>query len=50
MQQEKYGGFFKKRASEKKPSARLIDRPMRPLFVEGFKHEVLVMGQYYPMT
>ncbi len=51
--QEKYyaagkvpGGFFKREArpSEKETlTARLIDRPMRPLFVEGFKHEVLVM-------
>merc|ERR1711965_497762 len=51
--QEKYyaagkipGGFFKRgaRPSEKETlTARLIDRPMRPLFAEGFKHEVLVM-------
>ncbi len=51
--QEKYyaagkipGGFFKREArpSEKETlTARLIDRPLRPLFVEGFKHEVLVM-------
>ena len=51
--QEKYyaagkipGGFFKREArpSEKETlTARLIDRPMRPLFVDGFKHEVLVM-------
>ena len=51
--QEKYyaagkipGGFFKREArpSEKETlTARLIDRPMRPLFAEGFKHEVLVM-------
>ncbi len=51
--QEKYyaagkipGGFFKREArpTEKETlTARLIDRPMRPLFVEGFKHEVLVM-------
>ncbi|MEM8555577.1 MAG: polyribonucleotide nucleotidyltransferase, partial [Pseudomonadota bacterium] len=51
--QEKYyaagkipGGFFKREArpSEKETlTARLIDRPMRPLFVSGFKHEVLVM-------
>ncbi|OOY32078.1 polyribonucleotide nucleotidyltransferase [Thioclava sp. F36-6] len=51
--QEKYyaagkvpGGFFKREArpSEKETlTARLIDRPCRPLFVEGFKHEVLVM-------
>ncbi|MDF1620335.1 polyribonucleotide nucleotidyltransferase [Pseudothioclava nitratireducens] len=51
--QEKYyaagkvpGGFFKREArpSEKETlTARLIDRPCRPLFVEGFKNEVLVM-------
>ena len=51
--QEKYyaagkipGGFFKREArpTEKETlTARLIDRPMRPLFVEGFKHDVLVM-------
>ncbi|WP_116133078.1 polyribonucleotide nucleotidyltransferase [Tropicimonas sp. IMCC34043] len=51
--QEKYyaagkvpGGFFKREArpSEKETlTARLIDRPIRPLFVKGFKHEVLVM-------
>jgi len=51
--QEKYyaagkvpGGFFKREArpSEKETlTARLIDRPIRPLFVPGFKNEVLVM-------
>ena len=51
--QEKYyaagkvpGGFFKgeARPTEKETlTARLIDRPIRPLFVDGFKHEVLVM-------
>ncbi|MDT1062799.1 polyribonucleotide nucleotidyltransferase [Paracoccus sp. CPCC 101403] len=51
--QEKYyaagkvpGGFFKREArpSEKETlTARLIDRPCRPLFAPGFKHEVLVM-------
>ncbi|MDD8024309.1 MAG: polyribonucleotide nucleotidyltransferase [Paracoccaceae bacterium] len=51
--QEKYyaagkvpGGFFKREArpSEKETlTSRLIDRPCRPLFVPGFKHEVLVM-------
>ena len=51
--QEKYyaagkipGGFFKREArpSEKETlTARLIDRPIRPLFVNGFKNEVLVM-------
>ncbi|MGB4826893.1 MAG: polyribonucleotide nucleotidyltransferase, partial [Paracoccaceae bacterium] len=52
--QEKYyaagkipGGFFTREArpSEKETLvSRLIDRPCRPLFVEGFKHEVLVMA------
>ena len=52
--QEKYyaagkipGGFFKREArpSEKETlTARLIDRPIRPLFVPGFKNEVLVMN------
>ena len=40
------GGFFKREArpTEKETlTARLIDRPIRPLFVPGFKHEVLVM-------
>ncbi len=51
--QEKYyaagkvpGGFFKREArpSEKETlTARLIDRPIRPLFVPGFKHETLIM-------
>lgn len=51
--QEKYyaagkvpGGFFKREArpSEKETlTARLIDRPVRPLFVPGFKHETLIM-------
>ncbi len=51
--QEKYyaagkipGGFFKREARPSEAetlTARLIDRPVRPLFVEGFKHEVLVM-------
>ena len=52
--QEKYyaagkipGGFFKREArpSEKETlTSRLIDRPIRPLFVDGFKNEVLVMA------
>ncbi|KFI33725.1 polynucleotide phosphorylase/polyadenylase [Haematobacter missouriensis] len=52
--QEKYyaagkipGGFFKREArpSEKETLvSRLIDRPTRPLFVPGFKNEVLVMA------
>lgn len=40
------GGFFKREArpTEKETlTARLIDRPIRPLFAEGFKNEVLVM-------
>ncbi|MBZ8117848.1 polyribonucleotide nucleotidyltransferase [Roseovarius sp. LXJ103] len=51
--QEKYyaagkvpGGFFKREArpTEKETlTARLIDRPIRPLFVPGFKNETLVM-------
>ncbi|QPM91633.1 polyribonucleotide nucleotidyltransferase [Pseudooceanicola algae] len=51
--QEKYyaagkipGGFFKREArpTEKETlTARLIDRPIRPLFASGFKNEVLVM-------
>ncbi len=51
--QEKYyaagkipGGFFKREARPSEAetlTARLIDRPIRPLFVECFKHEVLVM-------
>ncbi len=52
--QEKYyaagkipGGFFKREArpSEKETLvSRLIDRPCRPLFVNGFRNEVLVMA------
>jgi polyribonucleotide nucleotidyltransferase len=52
--QEKYyaagkipGGFFKREArpTEKETlTSRLIDRPIRPLFVSGFKNEVLVMA------
>jgi len=51
--QEKYyaagkvpGGFFKRegRPTEKEVlTSRLIDRPIRPLFVDGFKNEVLVI-------
>ena len=40
------GGFFKREArpTEKETlTSRLIDRPLRPLFVPGFKNEVLVM-------
>ena len=52
--QEKYyaagkipGGFFKREArpSEKETlTSRLIDRPVRPLFVPGFKNEVQVIA------
>jgi polyribonucleotide nucleotidyltransferase len=41
------GGFFKRegRPSEKETlTARLIDRPIRPLFPEGFTHEVQVVA------
>ncbi len=51
--QEKYyaagkvpGGFFKREArpTEKETlTSRLIDRPIRPLFIPGFKNEVLVI-------
>ncbi len=40
------GGFFKRegRPSEKETlTSRLIDRPIRPLFVSGFKHETQVI-------
>ncbi|MBN9276904.1 MAG: polyribonucleotide nucleotidyltransferase [Hyphomicrobium sp.] len=40
------GGFFKRegRPTEKETlTSRLIDRPIRPLFVEGFKHETQVV-------
>jgi polyribonucleotide nucleotidyltransferase len=40
------GGFFKRegRPSEKETlTSRLIDRPIRPLFVEGFKYETQVI-------
>ncbi|MGH8757191.1 MAG: polyribonucleotide nucleotidyltransferase, partial [Burkholderiales bacterium] len=39
------GGFFKRegRPSEKETlTSRLIDRPLRPLFPEGFYHEVQI--------
>jgi polyribonucleotide nucleotidyltransferase len=52
--QEKYyaagkipGGFFKREArpTEKETlTSRLIDRPVRPLFVEGFRNEVQVIA------
>jgi polyribonucleotide nucleotidyltransferase len=41
------GGFFKRegRPTEKETlTSRLIDRPIRPLFVEGFKNEVQVVA------
>ena len=41
------GGFFKRegRPSEKETlTARLIDRPVRPLFPEGFTHDVQVVA------
>ncbi|MBP7001348.1 polyribonucleotide nucleotidyltransferase [Amaricoccus sp.] len=41
------GGFFKREArpSEKEVlTSRLIDRPIRPLFVDGFKNEVQVIA------
>src|SRR6187401_317125 len=42
------GGFFKRegKATEKETlTSRLIDRPIRPLFPEGFYNEVLVIAQ-----
>ena len=44
------GGFFKRegRPSEKEIlTARLMDRPIRPLFPEGFVHEVQIMGMVF---
>ena len=40
------GGFFKRegRPTEKETlTSRLIDRPIRPLFVEGYKHDTQVI-------
>src|SRR5262245_48665939 len=40
------GGFFKRegRPTEKETlTSRLIDRPIRPLFIDGFKHETQVV-------
>jgi polyribonucleotide nucleotidyltransferase len=40
------GGYFKRegRPTEKEPlTSRLIDRPIRPLFAKGFKHETQVV-------
>src|SRR5574343_505379 len=45
------GGFFKRegRPSEKETLvSRLIDRPIRPLFVKGFKNEVQVVANVLP--
>src|SRR5688500_19484677 len=42
------GGFFKRErgATEKETlTSRLIDRPIRPLFPDGFSNEVLVIAQ-----
>ena len=47
MQSEKFGGFIKRegRPSEKAILAsRLIDRPIRPLFADGFRNEVQVVS------
>ena len=47
MQLEKFCGFFKRegRPSEKETLvSRLIDRPIRPLFAEGFKCETQVIA------
>jgi hypothetical protein len=41
------GGYFKRegRPTEKETlTSRLIDRPIRPLFVAGFKHETQVVA------
>ena len=47
------GGFFKRErgATEKETlTSRLIDRPIRPLFPEGFYNEVLVIARSSPTT
>ena len=47
------GGFFKRegRPSEKETlTSRLIDRPIRPLFPEGFFNEVQVVARYCRST
>src|SRR5574341_250413 len=44
------GGFFKRegRPTEKEIlSARLMDRPIRPLFPSGFKHELQIMAAVF---
>ena len=46
------GGFFKRegRPSEKETlTARLIDRPVRPLFPEGFYNEINVIAQVHDL-
>src|SRR5690606_19743013 len=47
------GGFFKRegRPSEKETlTSRLIDRPIRPLFPEGFRREVQVIATVLSMN
>ena len=47
------GGFFKRErgATEKETlTSRLIDRPIRPLFPEGFYNEIHVIARCSPMT
>lgn len=47
------GGFFKRegRLTEKETlTSRLIDRPIRPLFPEGFRHEVQVIATVMSMN
>ena len=47
------GGFFKRegRPTERETlNSRLIDRPIRPLFPEGFRHEVQVMATVMSMN
>jgi polyribonucleotide nucleotidyltransferase len=47
------GGFFKRegRPTERETlTSRLIDRPIRPLFPEGFRHEVQVMATVMSMN
>ncbi|MGH8499109.1 MAG: polyribonucleotide nucleotidyltransferase, partial [Methylococcales bacterium] len=47
------GGFFKRegRATERETlTSRLIDRPVRPLFPEGFHHEVQIIATVLSMN
>ncbi|GIX35614.1 MAG: polyribonucleotide nucleotidyltransferase [Lysobacteraceae bacterium] len=47
------GGFFKRegRLTEKETlTSRLIDRPIRPLFPEGFRHEVQIIATVMSMN